>query len=101
MSKLPLSKQNFEHLDIPNLLINIWSYNDDSHRNCSVCKQHGRWCIEVAKKKKKKWFPSFIDFDFVIQNLKRQKKIFGFDFGKVCSADRNKIFVVISKFKTL
>ena len=44
---------------------------------------------------------SFIDFDFVIQNLKRQKKIFGFDFGKVCSADRNKIFVVISKFKTL
>ena len=52
MSKLPLSKQNFEHLDIPNLLINIWSYNDDSHRNCSVCKQHGRWCIEVAKKKK-------------------------------------------------
>ena len=41
---------------------------------------------------------SFIDFDFVIQNLKRQKKIFGFDFGKVCSAHRNKIFVVISKF---
>ena len=40
----------------------------------------------------------FIDFDFVIQNLKRQKKIFGFDFGKVCSAHRNKIFVVISKF---
>ena len=26
MSKLPLSKQNVEHLDIPNLSINIWSY---------------------------------------------------------------------------
>ena len=50
---------------------------------------------------KEKMVLSFIDFDFVIQNLKRQKKIFGFDFGKVCSADRNKIFVVISKFKTL
>ena len=50
---------------------------------------------------KEKMVSSFIDFDFVIQNLKRQKKIFGFDFGKVCSADRNKIFVVISKFKTL
>ena len=49
--KLPLSKQNFEHLDIPNLLINIWSYNDKSHRNCSVCKQCEPWCIEVAKKK--------------------------------------------------
>ena len=53
MSKLPLSKQNFEHLDIPNLLINIRSYNDESRGNCSVCKQHELWCIEVAKKK---WF---------------------------------------------
>ena len=50
---------------------------------------------------KEKMVSSFIDFDFVIQNLKRQKKIFGFEFGKVYSADRNKIFVVISKFKTL
>ena len=40
MFKLPLSKQKFEHLDISNLLINIWSYNDQSHRNCSVCKQY-------------------------------------------------------------
>ena len=31
MSKLPLSKQIVEHLDIPNLPINIWSYNDESH----------------------------------------------------------------------
>ena len=53
MSNLSLSQKNFEHLDIPNLLINIWSYNDESHRNCSVCKQYERWCIEVAKKK---WF---------------------------------------------
>ena len=53
MSKLPLSKQNFEHLHIPNLLINIWSYNDESHRTRSVSKQYKRWCIVVAKKK---WF---------------------------------------------
>ena len=53
MSKLPLSKQNSERLDIPNLLINIWSYNDEFHRNCLVCKQYERWCIEVAKKTKK------------------------------------------------
>ena len=42
---------------------------------------------------KEKMVSSFTDFDFVIQNLKRQKKMFGFDFGKDCSADRNKIFV--------
>ena len=51
---LRLSKENFEHLDIPNLLTNIWEYNDESHNNhtdCSIRKQYGQWCIEVAKSK--------------------------------------------------
>ena len=44
---------------------------------------------------------SFTDFDFGMQKMKRKNQIFGFDFGKVCSADRSKLFAVISKFKTL
>ena len=44
---------------------------------------------------------SFTDFDFVIQNSKRQKELFGFDFVWFCSEERNEILVVISKFKTL
>ena len=29
----------FANLDIPNLLINIWEYNDDDHKNCAICDQ--------------------------------------------------------------
>ena len=50
--QLPLSKENFEHLHIPNLLINIWSYNDEDHHlnvgNCETCRQYEKWCIELA-----------------------------------------------------
>ena len=51
---LKLSKENFEHLDIPNLLTNIWEYHDESHNNhtdCSIRKQYEQWCIEVVKSK--------------------------------------------------
>ena len=50
--QFPLSKENFEHLHIPNLLINIWSYNDEDHHlnvgNCETCRQYEKWCIELA-----------------------------------------------------
>ena len=26
---MKLSKENFEHLDLPNLLINVWEFNDN------------------------------------------------------------------------
>ena len=45
--QFPLSKENFELLDIPNLLINICSYNDEEHLlnvgNCEICKQYKKW----------------------------------------------------------
>ena len=40
----------------------------------------------------------FIDFDFVINALKKQNKNW-FDFGKISSENRNQIYVVISKEK--
>ena len=93
---LRLSKENFEHLDIPNLLTNIWEYNDESHNNhtdCSICKQYEQWCIEVAKSK---WQDEFKSFAFVIAQIRTQnKKVF--DFGKVSSADRNMIYYRIWK----
>ena len=38
--QMKLSLANFEFQDLPNLLINIWEYNDETHKNCSVCKQY-------------------------------------------------------------
>ena len=84
--KFPLSKQNFEWHDIPNLLIGIWEYNDPSHHGnlCKICKQYDQWCIEIARKK---WRPEFKSFDFVISQIQARNKSF-FNFGNVSSADK-------------
>ena len=90
--QFPLSKRNFEWLDILNLLISIWGYNDESHNICTICQQYEQWCIEIGKKK---WRPEFKSFDFVILQIQMRKKRF-FNFGKVSSADRNVIYNIIA-----
>ena len=47
----PLSKENCMRLDLPNLLINIWEYNDEKHIvvNCEICRKYEEWCIEAAR----------------------------------------------------
>ena len=47
--QIKLSLANFEFLDLPNLLINIWEYNDETHKNCLVCKRYEAWCIQLVK----------------------------------------------------
>ena len=44
-------KKKIEHLDIPDLLIKIWEYNDDDHKNCAICDQNRKWCVEIARSK--------------------------------------------------
>ena len=36
LSGMKLSKATFELLDLPNLLINIWDYNDQTHVICPI-----------------------------------------------------------------
>ena len=79
-------------LDLPNLLINIWSYTDYLHD--PIVKQYEKWCAVAAKLK---WRYHYLDFDYVISNLKRKKKKF-YDFGKISSADRNVIYRIIHKW---
>ena len=52
---MALTKENFEHLEILDLLINIWIYNDLNHSkiNCFIAKKYEQFCIESEKKKKK------------------------------------------------
>ena len=83
-SNTQLSKSNFEHLDIPTLLINIWEYNDQSHLNCLVFKPYEQWCIEIARSK---WQSEFKSFAFVIAQIQIYNK-FVFDFGKISHADK-------------
>ena len=97
LSAMKLSKPNFELLDLPNLLINIWDYNDQMHANFPLCKQYEKWCTEVAKRH---WQSGFFDFDYVISNIRQQnKKVFNFD--KISSADRSMIYRLIWKNRFL
>ena len=49
---MALTKENFEHLEILDLLINIWIYNDLNHSktNCFISKKYEQFCIESVKK---------------------------------------------------
>ena len=89
---MKFSKNDFENLDLPDLLITIWDYSE-----CltdPVLNQYCQWCVEVAKER---WQPSFKNFQFVINNLrKRNKKIY--DFAKISSADKNIIYRLITDF---
>ena len=94
-SKLKFSKRDFQLLDVSNLLINIWEYNERRCKNqCLVCIQYERWCIEVARKK---WKANYLDFEYVIKNLQKQNKSF-YHFGKISSQDRDVIYNIMHKW---
>ena len=75
--QMKLSLANFEFLDLLSLLINIWECDDETHKNCPVGKQYQDWSIKVAKTQ---WQNNYMDFDFVIANIRKQnRKLFDFD----------------------
>ena len=85
---MKFSKNDFLELDLPYLLINIWSYSE--YLTDSVLNQYCQWCVEVAKEQ---WQPSFKN----INNLRKRNKKF-YDFEKIISADKNMIYRLITDF---
>ena len=83
----------FSKIELPNLLISIWTYADHLH-DPSV-KQYEKWCVELAKEK---WQPHYLDFDYVIQMLKEKNKEF-YDFAKISTANRGIIYELITLVK--
>ena len=74
---MKFSKNDFSDLDLPNLLINIWTYTDHLHE--PSVKQYKKWCVELAKEKRQS---HYLDFDCVIEMLKEKSKEF-YDFCKI------------------
>ena len=92
---MKISKNDFLEFDFPYLLINIWSYSE--YLTDPVLNQYCQWCVEVAKER---WQPSFKNFQFVINNLRKRNRKF-YDFGKISSADKNMIYRLITDFYLL
>ena len=55
--KLKFQYQNFEIMDIPGLIINIWSYSHDHGQYYNICCTYKNWCIKALKKK---WLKQYI-----------------------------------------
>ena len=84
---------DFQELDLPDLLLNIWSYSDVNY-NSSILKQYKKCCIQIAKSK---WQNErCMDIDFVIKNIEEQNTKF-IDFGRISSANKAKIYRLILK----
>ena len=86
---LKFKLENFEELDIPDLMINIWCHSE-INKSCPILKQYKDWCITALKKK---WIKEYIDFDFVVEKLSQRDK----NFIRISSADRMVLMTVIGK----
>ena len=53
--------EDFVMEDIPNLMMNIWSYSDEHGTGCDICTTY-----------KKKWSDSYKDLNEVIQKPKKE-----------------------------
>ena len=92
--ELKFSKASFAHLDLPDLLLNIFDYSHSSCVDCPKCIQYAKWCIELVSER---WLDDeYLDFLFVINSILNDNRKFC-DFGKIWSADRHKIFDIIKK----
>lgn len=100
--KIPLKflQETFDCLDLPNLLIDIWSYAEHLYHNPSlappcrcVCKVYLEFCINATKKK---WSDTYVNFDFVVHNLKDRNRCFA-DFGKILTEKKDMIYQIIAK----
>ena len=81
-------------LDLPDLLINICSYSEQKYLTDPVLNQYCEWRVEIAKEQ---WEPSYKNFQYIINNLRKKSKKF-YDFGEISSADKNVIYRLIADF---
>ena len=96
MSQLKFLLNSFRELGWPDLLINIWEYADPIHDpNCTICLTYMKYCITATKEE---WGEFYLDFDFVVDNLKKHSKNW-VDFGKFSSASKNNIYLHVAKTK--
>ena len=86
---MKFAKSSFQELDFPDLLVNIWCYTDK--KNDPIIAQFEKLCVEAAQEQ---WKPLYLDFNYLIENLRKQNKQF-YNFGKICSADKNVIYRLI------
>ena len=52
---LKFKYEDFLKQDIPNLMINIWSYSEEHGMGCTICTKYKKMCINALKNMEKKF----------------------------------------------
>ena len=73
-----LTKEIFEQLDLPDLLLNIWSNADKLH--LPILHQYAKCNIEIARSK---WKNEYQAFDTIIEKIKK-RQVFKFRADFIC-----------------
>ena len=90
-SQLEFPLDTFRRHDLPNLLINIWSYSHCTIEGCSICEQYKNFCIFAAKEK---WCGFYHNFNEVVKAIETDTWIRKIQ--KVSTGDKDIIYIMIT-----
>ena len=71
-SELKFSLDTFRQHNLPNLIINIWSYSNCNLKKCLICEQYKDFCLIAAKEK---WCGFYHHFDEFVKAIESGKWI--------------------------
>ena len=90
--QLNFDLSRFRQYELPDLLINIWSYSSCVHKDCSICEHYKKLCIVAAREKRSGFYHNF---DEVIEAIERNE--WYHNLGKISSEQKNIIYKYITK----
>ena len=91
-----MSNLDFTELDVPELCINIWSYNSNQEhlQKCKICKSYNDLSTHALKKK---WRRSWGDCEYFINKLVTNDKFY-ININKYASANKHEIIDFIKRY---
>lgn len=92
-----MSFSDFQKLDVADLIINIWSYNENKEHlaKCSICKSYSNLSIRALAEK---WQKSYGDFHHFVDKLKKTDKSY-INIGKYSSATKHEIVILLRQLQ--
>ena len=75
LKELKFTLDTFRELCVPDLIINIWSYNSKPVHQpaCMACKTYCDYCMQALREK---WEADWGDFEFTVDKFKKCNKSF-------------------------
>ena len=95
MPTIKFTIEDFTMLDVPDNLLNLWSYNNlNKHsKSYDICKIYSDFCEKVLQDQ---WNVDWGDFKFVMEKIKNSDKTF-IDISKFSSMNRWEIIDILIK----